>query len=777
MQIVSPQTRAAFRSFSRLFRWLFVEFKARWRGFLWRFAPLWVPLVLIWVLPMPREIVQRNYAAAKSEDYSYIPPDPLKRALSEPDNLGAHLNSLWRTRDLQPDLFTHLPNWQNQDGVATQPSLNDWVKLIEAHFHQEWLPPFIASVRLDQAHDGFRLFPVSGTLAEQRIWLNQHKAPEGLELKRLLEVGARREPLNAFWIIALARWEWQYAPRSFYPPPRSNFAFTAVPAPVLSPMGGTRPLSPPPVSPGGTAPYPLPAPSAPGSYPMSPEPFMGPHPLPPLVPNEEAVVKRTFAILNRARRCTYFEDGNWQARREMARDWADVEGVSLEGQRGMLRGTSYTLWSGTSTSMPFYLHSALWGRTGPNFSTVPQIPYAPIDPPEALAQRESPQQLLQWGATLAYIARLVDKRSCVAFSRRGRLAYRWLDAGWTLDIPRSKGRNGSYVFTAHGNAQVFANKARRLRRPDIAHETLFVEQDFAARDTLFNKADGHRYMLSDGAISTFEMGGADALLPQFAFLSAIWCQDIVAALLLIGGVWFFLNLWLIYSPGQPSSWQARWIPAALFITLLGLPTLWAIDELILGSGSLTKFLKEGPPPFCAFVGWLLVLLALLCALVTVARHRSALISEEHDRWHTHLLSRDLRPWFEPFWLGTSALMVLVAEVTLTFFAFVPGSGATSFTLSFTIRDVMVGVGICGLVSGFVGICAWLVSWRFGKKMVWTLTSSGLRWWKEAIGASICILMWLYLLVALAAWPSRVTAKRMIAERWEMGDWVWLQKNL
>ena len=34
-----------------------------------------------------------------------------------------------------------------------------------------------------------------------------------------------------------------------------------------------------------------------------------------------------------------------------------------------------------------------------------------------------------------------------------------------------------------------------------------------------------------------------------------------------------------------------------------------------------------------------------------------------------------------------------------------------------------------------------------------------------------------LLLCLAACPARNHAKQMIEERWQQGDWAWLQKNL
>lgn len=151
------------------------------------------------------------------------------------------------------------------------------------------------------------------------------------------------------------------------------------------------------------------------------------------------------------------------------------------------------------------------------------------------------------------------------------------------------------------------------------------------------------------------------------------------------------------------------------------------------------------------------------------------------KWGTRFLPERVRPWFEPVLLGTSALMVLVAAFALVLFTLSSNAGTTPVPLGWvginTVRDVAVALGSYGLAGGFLAFMVWLLNWRFGAKTCWPITHSALRWWKETIGASICFLAWLYLLLALSAWPARSRAKGMLDERWERGDWVWLRKNL
>ncbi len=104
-------------------------------------------------------------------------------------------------------------------------------------------------------------------------------------------------------------------------------------------------------------------------------------------------------------------------------------------------------------------------------------------------------------------------------------------------------------------------------------------------------------------------------------------------------------------------------------------------------------------------------------------------------------------------------MVLICGLLLAYFILVPGSGSTPAPTILnsvgvkTIRGVVFNVGCYGLFSGSLGVLCWLVNWRFSAKNARAITNGGLRWWKECIGASICVLAWIYLGIALMAWPA------------------------
>ncbi|RYX84731.1 hypothetical protein EON83_08850 [bacterium] len=787
MQIVSPQTRALLQVFARFFVWLFVAFKSKWRGFLLRFAPLWGPLLLIWALPMPQEMTKSNYLGGtgyESSAYIRALPDVLTHALAEPDNLGAQLSAIGRTRDYQYQGYSYTENYRPSDWVAPWyddeseeslaiPETREWFKRIQTRFSEPWLPAYLASIQKWNESESFYLFPYNDSRTDQLQWLRLHRvlSPQTRQLRADLEASARREPQNAFWILKLAQWHLAYAPRSFYPPPPSNFAFASPASAAMAP-GAAFPSPPPgPMigTPGGLA---SPIVSLPATYPL------GPHPLPPLVPNEDAVLKHAFAILLRSHSCTYFEDGYWQANLHIKRDLQALRPMSLETSSAFFESVS-TGREYIATEFVRRLQTSLWGQRNVYAYSYPSvaIPYALGVPPLSLGDRTPPREMLTWAAGMAHIARLKERGNPFANSWRNNTASRWLESAWELDTPPLSLRLRMKRTTRTG-ATTFATRVRQLGLPDLAREALATQQEFSARDTLYTKADAHQYYVLSGLRGLREQRGANALTPKLALTSATMCLGIATTFVFLCPVWMFLNIWLARGVGAPSSHPSRWWPALVLTIVLGLPLLWNFQHIGSSTSAWNQLLMESPFIFAAT---LVVLLALWCVTLTVYFRRSELVSPENERWHTHFLSRDFRPWIEPLLLGASVLIVAFASAVLFYFMQVPGTGSAPLPLSsigiFTVENAVGALAIYGIGAGFIAFLILLFNWRWPLKSVRPVTHGGLRWWKESIGASICVLAWMYLGVALMAWPARNQAKQMIEERWQMGDWVWLQKNL
>ncbi|RYX84730.1 hypothetical protein EON83_08845 [bacterium] len=787
MQIVSPQTQSSFQSLARFYVWILATSKARWRGFLLRFAPLWVPLLLIWALPMPREIAQSN--ASKGNGYesvggpestTYIRalPDGLAHALAEPDNLGAQLNAIRLTTDYQAlsnvyfeasasymvsvpvapyfnssfrAEWVGMPHDDSQE-LTVLPNTVEWFKSIRGRFTEPWIPPYLAYMQRWNERESFLMLPVLGERGSQLQWLKQHRipSPRVRQIRADLEAGTRREPQNAFWVWKLAQWELAYSPRTFFPPPRSNFAF----APYSTALNGY-----PGYAPGMGAPITAYVVNSP----------IGPFPLPPLVANQEEVLKRTFAILQRARSCTYYEDGYWQAKSHIKRDLQALRPMSLETSRAYFKSVSEDREYG-SVQFVRELHRYLWGQD--HYSNI-VVPYALRFPLHSLGERTSPREMLTWSAAIAHVARLREKNERFSYSGREGTVSEWLGGAWGIGVASSKSLPSP--IRRSSSAAAFITRAKRLGRSDLAREAMEIQGEFVAHDTLYSRADAQQYVLSKGEYGVLNQYGADSLLPRFALYSPTLCLGIRTVFLCLCPVWMFLNVWLIRGVGVPSSRISRW-GSTLFLNVgLGIPLLWWICQFATNSAFWIRTLDVVTLVGSAI---LVVLPALWCVCSTVKTRRSVLVSPENERWHTHFLSRDFRPWVEPLLLAVSAFITAGAAL-FVFCRF--GIGMTPVPLSavniYSVDEAVGTLAVYGAVTGAIAFLILLCNWRWPVKSVRPVTHGGLRWWKECIGASICVLAWMYLGIALMAWPARNQAKQMIEERWQMGDWVWLQKNL
>lgn len=713
MQVVSPQNRAVFRAIARFFAAMWRAVKSGWLAFLKRFAPFWAPLVLVLVLPMPREIAGVSGPLFRRGHVSHF-----YHALDEPDNLGAQLNVL---SSIPSSVGRSLLSNEESSGGVDIPTIDEWLQRIESRFHQPWVPASLVETRFNFLSLSWPPLTASESLQNSQLIKARLKA--ALPLRQLLDRNIGREPDNAFWVVQRARWEWTFSRRFPLLIPKANRV-------ALSSIGGT----------------------------------------PPVFWNDEPVLERTLDILARARRCTRFEDGWWPANREMQRDFYNRYGDSLEDRLNWGRNVSDDLWIDE-------VRGALWNTELAKVysSCPPGTPPLQLKPP---ASRFSRGQFLAWGEVMAHVGALKDAAPSSARSGRQRFSLHWLDVAWNLDVPPTPGTVGRVGFPRSKGAAAFLVQCQKARRPDLGSEALRIEGEVAARDALLKRANAHSLFISEGLGAT-HYENADALIPPFALWSAVWCDLLAQTAVYLAPLWMFLNFWLIRGRGQPSSTRARWVPALLLIgPLFGL-CAYLLSESAPGTGKMARLFEVAPPLSGAFAGTLAVLLAIVCSVGTVARRADELVGLEDDKWHTHLLPPKVRPWLEPVLLGCSALIVLTATIVLAHFVLSAGAGTAPVPPGFLGVNTALGAvafGAYGLFTGAIAFFLWLVNWRWSAKAARPITHGGLRWWKETLGASICVLLWLYLLVALAAWPTRTRAKAMLEERWRVGDWVWLQKN-
>ncbi len=726
---------------------------------------------------MPREISEWILSAPTRDNYDQG-YRPLRRALAQPDNIGAHLNALeWTSEGRRAGIFNYTPRDSAPDAPG-EPSQGEWIGRIESHFGQAWLAPFLYSVQARNptyTRDAFPANPSPGysslsnsSRAAQFDWLQKQKT-ESAPLLALIERGLKREPRNAFWVIERARWEWSYAPRPFYPMPSSNFAFAPKInwATLISPAPSSAAFGSPGPSPG------LPLAEA-----------LGPHRQPLLELNDELTLKRVLAILEQTRSCSFYQHGKFRAMVAMRKEFNDAGWNCLEmrlAQTETLNWWAYNRWCQR-------LQSEVWGlsmlnnrATGGNLSPV----RAALIPKSSLARRVLPRQLLQWGATWARIGSLMAQNPALALKRTNVPGYFWTQSGWNLPFPPRIKTRARLGWGTALRLQPFVALCRAQGQKELAREALSVDADFSAGDALWKRANARHFQVAPSLFAysrdPLEVEGASAFMSPIALWSAPLCEGFGALALFLVPLWLFLNVWLINGKGTPSSTRARFIPAVLAVGVAFTITLLNLRQSLTPNSPLHLWFSA-PLSFQLPGVALAALLLLVCAIGTVSRRAKELIHSENDRWHTHFLSRTFRPWVEPVLLASSALILVLSGALLIASLFRPALGATPVSLFFlgglTWREVGTLCLGYGVFMGLFSVGLWLLNWRFARdKAARPITHSGLRWWKESVGASICVLAWMYLFVALVAWPSRLHAKQMLDERWQMGDWVWLQKNL
>ena len=384
------------------------------------------------------------------------------------------------------------------------------------------------------------------------------------------------------------------------------------------------------------------------------------------------------------------------------------------------------------------------------------------------------QQALQWSAAMAKIGALMQRDpNSPATIYDGR---EWQFQAWNLGAPRKRGNktSASELFaryaTQQGRADLAATTRAQAKRVNEINQLIASSANNDWDEEFWLRADNLGDYLSLG-----EIGG--------------FC--LICAGIYLFGWWLTVNLFSWRAGGVASSSAAR-VGLALVVVvpllLAATASLWfsifadqrlngALNPRFLayenGFGSLGVFSFVSAP----FV------LALIIALVILRRHRRDfdLPPRVHTEMALPIWARALLRWFLPLGvigtllclIGGWALWILASWngwLTVDLLAWLPPdrNGKIS-SLMWDMQDNPVPF-IYGIFMGVVCLLAWFSKWRWATaKHLRPLTHGALRWWKESLGASIVVLSWAYLLVALLSWPVRQQADARLNRVLQSGE--------
>ena len=375
------------------------------------------------------------------------------------------------------------------------------------------------------------------------------------------------------------------------------------------------------------------------------------------------------------------------------------------------------------------------------------------------------REALQWSAAMAQIGALMQRDpNSTATLYTGRV---WQDQAWRLQKPRKRGDKTPM-------SERFARYAIGQNRADLAAAARAqAKRSSEVSQLIATSTDNNEFNFGEGVwlrannlgdyLSFVEVGG--------------FC--LICAGIYLFGWWMSANLFGWRAGGVASSRAARGgLALGVVVPLLALaaasgwfftfgnqrlsgapnPQFMAYEN---GFGSLGVFSFVSAP----FV------LALVIALVTLRRHRRDfdLPPRVDTEMALPIWARVLLRWFLPlgvagillFLIGGWALWILASWnnwSNVDLLAWLPPDRQGVATpLWWDMQDNPLPF-IYGIFMCVVCLVAWFSKWRWATaKHLRPVTHDALRWWKESLGASIVVLSWAYLLVALLSWPVRQQA--------------------
>lgn len=678
----------------------------RFLGFLKRFSPLLVPLLLIVLIPGVREI---THFSIESDT---VHPGPIdvsrlaELAQSQPNDVG-------------PAIEMALYGDNSGANTKSWPTFGERLNQLPSRFPQEkWLPAFCAN----------HLLVFASSAKRRTSLLNAARPP----LRQTLELGRKREPDNAFWSVALARWEWMSAPRSMIPPQLSQYV--GVPFPIVT-----------------VAQY-----------------------------DDDPVLRRIATMLLQTRNCTRYDDGEWEGQYALHRTRTRRLHWSLEDQ---IISFHDAVQRADNTTTYFPALQRLCRQTaGRAKNGVFPLKLSPITAP--MDQKSRMDLIL----ALAHIGLLMDEAKQGTI-HRGEF---WQSVAWTLDVAPFIGktvippaRNGWLYLVELGISKGTSNDAAAFiafaRKQGFA-QSATQAQAIVSQEAQYNKLRSqYQTKLSHASLSSPNIvehyvpytGIFDDAYVPFIFRGLLYCSTFYYTLISLSILWLFFNVYLMGTKGESSSFASRWLSSI------------AIVGFICGIETMIRRPPSDGLPFslglhiATFIG---ILIVFGSVLLTIRYHRTALIeAAPPDTWNTSLVPPRFVIWLVPAALGAGFTLLALGLIGTRIESSIP-TFARSVSVTLPIYGSISGgkslyLLLYGILSFILAVMYWLFSWRFAWKGWQHTTHSSLRWCKEIVGASICVVAWLYLFVALSTWSARSDAQQLLNERWQKGDWVFIQNHL
>ena len=320
----------------------------------------------------------------------------------------------------------------------------------------------------------------------------------------------------------------------------------------------------------------------------------------------------------------------------------------------------------------------------------------------------------------------------------------------------------------------FANFARQNGRADLADKVPQIEARSRAVQGLLGD-DNWRYR----NLVWLHPGQLDKIVNLLEALPA--CATAVLCYLSLW--WMSANLFLWRARGEPSSRRDRvWLSlvtiapllalggAGLWFVLSSAGRSWPFDYTM---GSLAVFAFFGAP----------FLLAASCSLVTMRRHRADFALPPRVDMEMRLSpgARAFVRWFLPLCVASSVALLLIGwalflvanwrdwgNVDLLKLLPPDRQGETNSLLwdsTGVPLPLIYGVFLC-----CVSLVIWFGRWRWTvPARVRPFTQGALRWWKESLGASMVIVAWFSLALALASWSVTQSAEARLERVLKNGE--------
>lgn len=653
---------------------------SRFIKFLGRFAPFWSALLLVLLFPAGREAMRLHLRESSLDTL----------VLGEKKFPGTFAGDYFDPTSLeksQPNDARFIYWWYAFHGfqeVGYNPpgTDTDFLKSVQRYPEELWLQAVplrqeVLGIRNNSDPYRYSYPPVPSFLA------NKQRQNSLLALARR---GQQLEPQNAFWWLAEAMLYGDFD--SSLAVHRANLFETAPPEYLSSPNQSQRLLEKTPVL---------------------------------------GYSQPVGRLLERASRCTYYDDKSSEASRNLLDVQLKFRRLSWE-ERQQIAQTYY----GDETPRNWGLNVSNWAlyRQSKGFNA---------------------EALVLQGALLRVGHLMTQGNNSLAVAMWG---YTWQQNVWRSgNSPQTLTKQ---VANNQKSVAQFAAFARQNGRPDLARDAITYERASRALPGIIQKFQSTGSLLDVGGLLTIATLARDA--------GSVCCMSLSYLL----AWWIVANLFLSFAKGAPSTRRDRVWPVFVVGTICILIGAYVARWFALPYGASGPRSPQRDDIFSALGAFDFVappfLLALICGVVTVWRNRERWA--KRDRIEVEL---QLSPYFSILlrWFWTIALVVAIGGLLLSWAIWILAvwrdwGGVDLAQLFPPDRNGYTGslywdtdepdlLLYCSLLMP-LALVIWFLKWRYAARDRRLLTQSGVRWWKECLGGGIVFVSWLYLVIALAAGP-------------------------